>query len=223
MSAAAGIGKFLWKEELTKHARLAGILACLLVGVGAGWLMHPNANAPSIPPKEQHALDSMAFTAPIFAQHIQSLAHAETVYVAAARHDAQRAAVDLHEGASLAKLADSLNTIAAIAHDTSSRLEAVAATWHAAYDSAHAAAVELQAAHVADSLAIITADSARIGALARLAVTTDLNARLAADLKASDPPCRVLALFHCPSRRLAFVGGAAVALAAPLVVKALKP
>lgn len=219
MTAAEQATARALRAAWANHARLIGAILGMLGLVALGWFAH-SPKAPSVPTAEAHTLDSLGFTAPIFAQQVHATARRETVYVQIAQRDMHRARPALDSSAFYKHLADSLTTEASNHIDTSAvTWEGIAVVRSAEAETARHAVAALVSAHVNDSLAVLAADSVSRAALARLAATTTLNAKLAADLAASDPPCRwALGLLHCQSRKMAFTEGALVAAGAVVAI-----
>lgn len=216
--AADGIQKLEARAALMVKTRLGLAALCVVVAFCVGWFGH-RASAPSIPVAEQHTLDSLGFTAPIFRAHVDSTIHAETVYVTRATRAAHAGTSALTVARRDSALADSLEKAAFVAHDTA------AVTWEGI-----AAARMVEAQHgmqAAESLrvALTLMTSARIAADERASLeagrVVSLAAalrRTAADLAKADPPCRVLHFVHCPSRRASAVIGLGLGAAAVLLL-----
>ena len=216
---------------LLKYWKPGALVAGLVLAFALGWCGH-TSKAPAIPAAEAHTLDSLGFTAPIFVHQETALAQRETVYVRQAAQSVRHATSAYDSSTFYKHLADSLTTQAGNQLDTAAvTWEGIAVERSAEAKAARDAADSMRVALVSDSIALAVSDARADSALARLAVSTDLNARLAADLKAADPPCRVLAFVHCPSREKVLVLGAAGGAAAvkwgpalvKAIVKALKP
>jgi hypothetical protein len=143
-----------------------------------------------VPPKDQHTLDSLAITKPVFDSIVKSLAVAETVYVARVDTLRLRTTIVQYHADTLRLIADSLAAIA---------------QWKPAYeartaeaDTLRVALVQKDTAFALEHRALLAADQQANILTNRLTVSEDLNTRLAADVKkAAD--CRVLWM-RCPSR-----------------------
>jgi len=218
VSAADGIKRLEQRAELFAKTRV-GLAACCVVGALAlGWFGHRPA-APSIPAREQHTLDSLGFTAPIFRAHVDSTIRAETVYVAKSVTAATHARSAYDSSTYYKHLADSLTAVAGKAIDTSAvTWEGIAVVRAAEASTARHAADSLRVALTAMTIAKNNADDrARTDSLRVVSVTDALN-RTAADLRAADPPCRVLKFVRCPSRRSVAVVGVALGVAAAIAI-----
>jgi hypothetical protein len=159
------------------------------------------AHRRGIPAKDQHTLDSLQITKPIYDSTQRALAKTETTYVN--RVDTLRIAVAARvaKASTLHARADSEAVVANHASPDSS-----AAKWHAAYDDRTREVVELRGAldsstaqWDAEHQARIAADLRATNAATRLTASEDLNTRLAVDVKRASE-CRIL-FWNCPSRK----------------------
>jgi hypothetical protein len=196
---------------LTSYDKIvaAVIIAVILIVVIAIVLAHRRG----IPVKDQHSLDSLAITKPIFNATQDTLVRRETLFVR--RVDTLRTVVTRLETASnvLHARADSFATVSRVQSDSA------ASKWHIAYDLRTAEVDTLRAAldssHAqwsAEHQARIAADTRASNATTRLAASEDLNSRLAADIKRASE-CKVL-LWSCPSRTAIAVTGLVLGAAA---------
>jgi hypothetical protein len=186
---------------------LIAISACIFISLFLliSLFIRPPRPGP-IPAPDQHTLDSLAITKPVFDSTTHALAERETIYVA--RVDTVRVRIHALDTAArrLQTLADSLAGVAQAAHDSGS--------WRAAYDARTEEADTLRRAIAQRDTAFDFEHRARLDAdqradilTHRLTVSEDLNTRLADDVRRA-AECRWL-WFKCPSRmRVAVVAGA---------------
>lgn len=169
-----------------------------------------------IPRREQRSIDSLDATRPAFDSSRNQTVRVESVYVAqSAAHRAQ--------AIRSARVADSLRDVAIAWQraaeaqgDTLSRWYQVAKTRELEVDSLRVANVGLLAALEDETRARTAADARAVLDSSRLAATERLNAGLARDLAAADPPCRALPFVKCPSRKLVAVVGLGLGVVATL-------
>lgn len=158
------------------------------------------------PAKDQHTLDSLQITKPIFQANQDSLVKRETLYVR--RVDTLRTIVTrlVTTSNELHAQADSFAAVARVASDSA------ASKWQMAYtlrtreaDTLRAALDTTTKALDAEHQAHLAADLRADNASTRLTASEDLNARLATDIKKASE-CKILFL-RCPSRGVMFVAG----------------
>jgi hypothetical protein len=181
------------------------------------------------PAKDQHTLDSLQITKPIFQATQDSLAKRETTY---AQHvdSLQTIITQLKTTSSVQhRRADSLAAIAARSSSSPAQRaeefvldDSAASRWHAAYDARTQEAATLRvsldsstAQFNAEHQARLAADTRANNAMLRLVPSEDLNTRLAADVKKASE-CKIL-FITCPSRTVMFIAGAVTVEAAHMV------
>jgi hypothetical protein len=206
---------------MTRTGLLIGVALALVLAAGAWAILHrpaPHELPPALAAKvEQHhaatAVDTMV---------IHDLERAADTARAKQRRDSTRARA-LERSADVARRrADSLTQVARNAQTV--RDSAIA--FSAALEARSAEADSLRATVVVQDSAIAHAtargDSLRL-ALTRSETRADrADSVLAAAVKVvreSEPPCRVLAVFRCPSRTTAVVGGVIVGSVVTMVVR----
>lgn len=160
-----------------------------------------------IPPKEGKTLDSLKATDPDFRGRVDTIVRRETTYLALSRQNRAGATQAQHRADSLLRVAIVADSVARAQGDSSSRWFASAQAWHRAADSLGVAVVRLGLAYSAESTARVSADARADEFERRLTATTDLNTRLATDLRRAERPCRVLFVAKCPSRKTAALVG----------------
>lgn len=186
------------------HLRLVLVGAAIVV---LGLAAYCRATSTPIPPKEQTTIDSLKGTKPDFQGRVDTLIKRETTFVAISRHERQGATTTQARADSLRRLALVADSAARAQGDSSSRWFASAQAWHRAADSLGVAVIHLSNAYIAESTARVSADGRAEEYRRRLTATTELNDRLAKDLRRADAPCRVAFVLRCPSRKAAYVVG----------------
>ena len=222
MSAADGIKRLEQRAELFAKTRLGLAALCVVVAFGAGWFGHRPAQ-PSIPVAEQRSIDSLFTTYPIYIAARQATIVTERAAVDTADRAAKRGVTTLAVARRDSAIADNLERAAFVAHDTAAvTWEGIASARMVEAEHAMQAAESLRVALTAMTVARIAADDRAALDSARVASLTDALTRTANDLRAADPPCRILWL-HCPSRRSVAVVGVALGVAATIAIpRALK-
>lgn len=191
-----------------------GILGGLLVLSIFGFC---RAKPGAVPQKEQHSLDSVTITKPIYQAARDTLVRTETKIVTRVIHDTAVAHRAYDDAAKAQARADSLQAVAA-------RADSSASLWHLVADARTQEAADLHvtvdtlvAALRGEKSARDAADSRSRIDSARAAALDNLSQRLATDVKRASE-CRVLLILGCPSRKASFVVGALTAVTAGAAV-----
>lgn len=197
----------------------AGIVAVAVVV----WFTSCRPTPTPIPPKEQKSIDSLDATKPAFDSSHTQAAHSVTTIITKIVHDSAALAIVRRDAEESRHLADSLAAAASHAADSAS-------AWHAAYDqrSREAADLRVDRDTLSRDLAAAKDTLIRVGRQLRddslrIASITVLNAGLARDLRAADPPCRVLPFVKCPSRKVVAVMAAGTGILATIEYDRRKP
>lgn len=173
-----------------------------LVVLGALWWTSCRPKPTPIPPKEQSSTDSLRITQRGFQAQRDTLIVRETTFVRQSAINRAGAITSTHAADSLHALANAAQRVAEAERDTSSRWHDVAILRGLENDSLRSANGGLLAALDNQTQARTAADARSSADSSRLAAVQNLNDRLAADLRRADPPCRVLYIARCPSRRV---------------------
>jgi hypothetical protein len=162
-----------------------------------------------IPQKEQYTIDSLKATQPAYQALRDTLIQRETLYVRRVDTLLVQAKHTIATADTAHRRADSLAVIAQQSHDSSSQ-------WKSAYDARTVEADTLRhalslsfAAESTEHQARLSADLRATNAEQRLTALNDLSSRLAIDLQRATE-CKFLWM-HCPSRKAVaittFIGG----------------
>lgn len=209
---------FAWFARNPLIIALASMLA-----LGALYWTSCRPRATPIPPKEQASIDSLNATSPFYHAQRDTLIVRETTFV-------RQSAINRAGAIKSTRAADSLHAIANAAQrraeaerDTSSHWHDVAILRGLENDSLRSANGGLLAALEQQTQARTAADARSSADSSRLAAVQNLNDRLAADLRRADPPCRVLVIARCPSRKAVAVTTLALGVLATVAYEHSKP
>jgi hypothetical protein len=215
-------------DSLSRSARIAsakwflsrgGFIALAVVAVGVGVAVafaYCRPEPTPIPRAEQFSIDSAKATRPAFDSTRRTSIRIESVYVAQSARNRLGATTAMHAADSLRGLAIAWQRAAEARGDTVSHWHDVAILRGIENDSLRSANGGLLSALEDETKARTAADSRVSLDSSRLAATENLNARLAVDLRAADPPCRVLVIARCPSRKVVAVGAIALGILAQI-------
>lgn len=174
-----------------------------------------------IPRTELRTIDSLAITQAAYDSGLKANTRVESIFVATSAQKARTATISTRTADSIAKLANLAQRLAEAATDSLSALSRwrdVATLRGVENDSLRSSNASLFSALTEQIGARSAADVRANEAERRLAAVDDLNRRVVSDLRRADPPCRVLWVARCPSRRVAFASGLVVASAGAYVV-----
>jgi len=194
-----------------------------VVLLGALWWTSCRPTPTPIPPKEQTSIDSLNVTSPFYRARRDTFVRVESVYVAQSLRNRSGAMTSSHAADSLGALANVALRLAEAERDTSTHWHDVAILRGLENDSLRSANGGLLTALEQQTQARTAADARSSADSSRLAAVQNLNERLAADLRRSDPPCRVLVIARCPSRRVVAVASVALGVLAKIEYDRRKP
>jgi hypothetical protein len=183
------------------HRRASYILFAIVVGLVILFLfMFCRAQPNVVPPKEQKTIDSMGVTKPIYDSTRKENVKAEGASVLRSSTHVRQATTSLHAADSLHALAIVVQRLAEAQHDTASLWHAVAMLKEKENDSLRASNRGLDSALQQQKIATAFADQrAHIDSI-RLVASSQLNDRLANDVKTAGQCHFGHGLFQCPTR-----------------------
>jgi hypothetical protein len=174
----------------------------------------------AIPEKEQHTIDSLKAAKPGFnrtADSIRAVVVTDTVRSVVYRTKVERVLVAAATDRTLADSLSRLASIATTAADSATRYHAALDVRTREADSLRLAVVFADSAWKSERAAVAGLQILYGADTLRRVAVEQLNARLVADVKTAGQ-CRVLRVMACPSRGVAFLGGAVLAGAGVYVI-----
>lgn len=215
-------------EAVLAAARMHRRASYIAVGIAVAFIilfvfMFCRAQPNVVPPKDQKTFDSLGATKPAYDSGRKENVKAQGAAVLRSSTHARQATQSLHAADSLHALAIALQRLAEAAKDTSSRWYPVAVARQKENDSLRASNRGLDSALTEQKAATALADQrARIDSI-RLFVSSQLNDRLANDIKTAGQ-CRWMAgLLACPTRTATAITFAVVGVVAKTAWDRRKP
>lgn len=198
---------------LKQHGLAIALIVLSLIAVAFTFAADPE---PTFPAREQHTIDSIKVTTPIYYAKRDTLILRETTYVtrSVVAHEAARTA--RQHADSIKQHADSLEALADSAVANADLWRETAETRGEEAQQLRHANDSLTVAWLSEHLARLQADARASLDSARVVALADLNQRIVRDVRQD---CRVLGVVRCPSRTESFIAGSLTTLAAVVAAR----